>query len=264
MGTRARKLLAATAAITMVLGAGGAAGAQDPDAGSIAEVATEDGRFTTLLTALDLAGLSEMFTDCDGGPYTVLAPTDDAFTATLEALQLEATDLIADQELLTSVLTYHVIDGAVASDAVAGLDGSSATTLNGEDIDIAVDGDSISIGSGNPTAANVVAADVQACNGIIHAIDAVLVPPTVASGLGLGQEDGGDGAADDGAADDGAADDGAADDGAADDGAADDGGDDGELAVTGAGSDTLTVVALALVAGGVLVLATGRRLRTLR
>ncbi len=246
-----RKLVAAAVIVAMASGVAGAAtaAAQDPDAPSIAEVATADGRFTTLVTALELAGLAEMFSTCDGGEYTVLAPTDDAFTSTLEALGLEATDLAADTELLTSVLTYHVIEGAVASDAVVGLDGSSATTVNGEDISISVDGDTISIGSGNPTAANVVVADVQACNGIVHAIDSVLIPPTVAASLGVAQEE---------PTDEEPTDEEPTDEEPTDEEPTD------ELATTGAASDVLAVVAAALLAAGVLVVATSRRLRTLR
>lgn len=202
------------------------AAAQDADAPSIAEVAADDGRFTTLVAALGAAGLADTFSDCEGGPFTVLAPTDDAFTAALTALNLEVGDLIADADLLTSILTYHVIEGAVPSSAVLGLDGAFAPTLQGENVGVAVDGETISITNGNPTSANVVLPDVQACNGIIHAIDNVLLPPSVAGALGLGAEDDGD-----------------------------------ELAVTGTSSLLLTLIAGAMLAAGALAVYSSRRLR---
>jgi len=201
------------------------AAAQDPEAPSIAEVATEDGRFTTLVTALGAAGLADTFTDCDGGPFTVLAPTDDAFTAALAALNLEVGDLVADADLLTSILTYHVIEGAVESSAVLALDGAFAPSLQGENLGVAVSGDTISITNGNPTSANVILADVQACNGIIHAIDNVLLPPSVAAALGL------------------------------------DAADDEELAITGTSSGLLTLVAMAMLTAGAIAVYSSRRLR---
>jgi transforming growth factor-beta-induced protein len=160
--------------------------AQDAEAESIATVATEDGRFTTLVAALGIAGLTDTFADCESGTeYTVLAPTDDAFDTALAALGLDATALVADLDLVTSVLQHHVIEGAVASEQVSGLDGESVTMLSGEEVTVSVEDAVISVGSANPTAATVIVADVQACNGIIHAIDNVLIPPSAAETLGL-------------------------------------------------------------------------------
>lgn len=227
-------LLAAFAGVTA-----GPAGAQDEE--PIAAVAAADGRFTTLLAALDAAGLAETFSSCDEGPFTVLAPTDDAFAAALGDLELDPAALLADTELLTTILTYHVVEGAVDSTTVASLDGASAPTLQGEEVTVAVDGESISILSGAPTPANVVVADVAACNGIIHAIDYVLLPPSVADALGLG------GAEEDAAGEEEAA---------ADEEAA---GEEEELADTGVSSDLLAVIALAMLAGGAMVFLTSRR-----
>ena len=229
----------------------GTSAAQDPEAPSIAEVATDDGRFSTLVTALGAAGLADMFADCAGGPYTVLAPTDDAFTTALSALGVEAADLVADTELLTSILTYHVVEGAVPSEAVLSLDGQSAPTVQGEEITVAVSGDTISIVNGNPTPANVIVADVQACNGIIHAIDNVLLPPTVAEGLGLAA------AEEEAEADEEAE---AEEEAGAEEEATTTAADE-ELATTGVSSDLMAVVALALLAGGAMVVFAARRPR---
>lgn len=203
------------------------AAAQDAEAPSIAEVATDDGRFTTVVAALGAAGLTDTFADCDGGPYTVLAPTDDAFAAALTSLELEVGDLIADTDLLTSILTYHVIEGAIESSAVLALDGAFAPSLQGENLGVSVSDGSISITSGNPTSATVILADVQACNGIIHAIDNVLLPPSVADSLGL----------------------------------LDATADDEELAITGAHSRLLTLIAGVLLATGATAMYSSRRLR---
>ena len=253
MKTRTRTIFLAVALIAAMLGLSTAtAGAQDPDAPSIADVATEDGRFTTLLTGLQLTGLADMFGDCAGGPYTVLAPTDDAFTSSFEALGIDIASLVGDTELLASVLTYHVVEGAVDSTAVAGLDGGSAPTVQGEEIGVAVSGESISITSGNPTPANVIVADVPACNGIIHAIDAVLVPPTVAEALGIAAAEEEEAAAEE---EEAAAEEETV---AEEDAAAEE-----ELANTGLSSDALTVIAVAVLAAGALVFSTSRRLSSI-
>lgn len=139
--------------------------------GSIVDVAVEAGSFTTLVAAVQAAGLEE--TLATGGPYTVFAPTDEAFAAALEALDLTADELLADTETLTSILTYHVIDGEVPASTVVTLDGQSAETLNGASVDITVDGETVMVND-----ATVVAVDVAADNGIIHVIDTVLLPPS--------------------------------------------------------------------------------------
>jgi transforming growth factor-beta-induced protein len=102
----------------------------------------------------------------------VFAPTDEAFAAALDALGLTAEELLADTELLTSVLTYHVIPGEVLAETVLTLDGASVETVNGAFVTIGVDGEMVTVND-----ANVVAVDVAASNGVIHVIDAVLLPP---------------------------------------------------------------------------------------
>ena len=131
--------------------------------GNLIDVAREAGSFTTLLAAIEAAGLTETLQG--EGPFTVFAPTDEAFAA-LPAGTVEG--LLADTAALTSVLTYHVVAGKAVAADVVGLD--SVTTLQGGSLPVsAVDG--VKIGS-----ANVVTADVMASNGVIHVIDAVLVP----------------------------------------------------------------------------------------
>ncbi|MDX2138894.1 MAG: BMP family ABC transporter substrate-binding protein [Chloroflexota bacterium] len=143
--------------------------------GSIPEVVVaateaETPEFTTLLAAVTAADLGGALSDA--GPFTVFAPTDAAFAAALEALGVSAEDVLADTELLTSILTYHVVAGVAAtSEMVVGM--SSVTTLQGSDITIeVVDGGVVLNGS-----INVIAVDIPASNGVIHVIDGVLLPP---------------------------------------------------------------------------------------
>lgn len=139
--------------------------------GDIVTVATEAGDFTTLVAAVEAAGLVETLQG--DGPFTVFAPTDDAFAAALEDLGLTAEELLADTETLTSILTYHVIEGEVPAADVVGLDGEEVPTVNGATVTIGVDGDAVTVND-----ANVVATDVFATNGVIHVIDSVLLPPS--------------------------------------------------------------------------------------
>ena len=143
----------------------------EESAGSIVDVAVEAGSFTTLVAAIQAAGLED--TLATGGPFTVFAPTDAAFAAALDSLGLTADELLADTETLTSILTYHVIEGEVPAETVLTLDGQTATTLNGAAVEITVDGDTVMVDD-----ATVTAVDVAADNGIIHVIDSVLLPPS--------------------------------------------------------------------------------------
>ena len=140
------------------------------EAGTIVDVAVANGSFTTLVAAVQAAGLVETLSS--EGPFTVFAPTDDAFAAALDALGITADELLADTELLTSILTYHVLDGEVDAATAISLDGQSAATLNGAEIDVSVVDGNVMIND-----ATVIIPDVAASNGIIHAIDTVLLPP---------------------------------------------------------------------------------------
>jgi uncharacterized surface protein with fasciclin (FAS1) repeats len=151
------------------------------DMGSIVDVAVADGNFTTLIAAVEAAGLAETLSG--EGPFTVFAPTDDAFAA-LPQGTVEA--LLEDPEgALTDILLYHVVEGAVPASDVVSLD--SATTLLGENITIEVIGEDVVLNG----SAEVIITDIETNNGIIHVIDAVLLPPEeLASIAEIAVEDG--------------------------------------------------------------------------
>ncbi len=130
----------------------------------IVEVATTAGTFNTLLAAAKAAGLVDTLQG--DGPYTVFAPTDDAFAKLPEGA---IDNLLANPDKLKQVLLYHVVAGKVLASDVVGL--TSATTVEGSDISIAVKGDSVMINN-----AKVLKTDVMASNGVIHVIDTVIVP----------------------------------------------------------------------------------------
>ena len=142
----------------------------------IVETASADGRFETLVTAVGAAGLADALS-APNGPYTVFAPTDDAFAALPEGT---VGALLADIPTLTSILTYHVLGGVYDSTAVVGWDGGTTpATLNGATIEVDVHGNVVlNAGTANP--ATIIIVDVKTSNGIIHAIDAVLIPPAPA------------------------------------------------------------------------------------
>jgi len=137
----------------------------EPEPMTIVDVAVADGRFNTLATALTEAGLVETLQG--EGPFTVFAPTDDAF-AMLPEGTIEA--LLADIPALTEILLYHVVSGEVMAADVVEL--SSAETVGGMPLKISVEGDKVMING-----AQVIITDVQADNGVIHVIDSVLLPP---------------------------------------------------------------------------------------
>lgn len=133
---------------------------------NIVETAQDAGSFETLLTAAESAGLVETLTG--EGPYTVFAPTDEAFEAlpegTVDELLMEE-----NQDQLTSILTYHVVPGAVMSGDLE--DGMEAETVEGSSVTISIDGETVMVGD-----ATVTQSDIEASNGVIHVIDSVLMP----------------------------------------------------------------------------------------
>jgi len=151
-------------------------------ASSVLDLAVEAGQFSTLIAAIDAAGLNETL---EGeGPFTVLAPTDAAFDDAFAALGITAEELLANPAV-ADILTYHVLPQAADSQLVATLDGSTVDTVNGQAIAInAVDGEIVI----NETA-TVVSADLEADNGIVHVINAVLLPPDVVETLGVAASD---------------------------------------------------------------------------
>jgi transforming growth factor-beta-induced protein len=132
--------------------------------GTIVDVAIAADDFETLVAAIEAAGLAETLSG--PGPFTVFAPTDAAFAALPEGA-LE--DLLADPDALADVLTYHVVAGEFYAADVVELD--SAETVNGASVTIEVDGDTVMVDG-----AQVITTDIEASNGVIHVIDAVLLP----------------------------------------------------------------------------------------
>ncbi len=138
-----------------------------PEMMDIVDTAVADGRFTTLVTAVQAAGLVDALKG--EGPFTVFAPTDDAFAllpeGTVESL-LQAENV----EQLSSILLYHVVEGKVMAADVVNL--SSAGTLLGKDLAVKVDMGEVYINE-----SKVIITDIETSNGVIHVIDAVLLPP---------------------------------------------------------------------------------------
>ncbi len=136
------------------------------DQKDIVETAVAAGSFTTLAAALTAAGLVDTLQG--EGPFTVFAPTDEAF-ANLPAGTVDTLLLPENKDQLVAVLTYHVVGGEVTAADVVTLD--SATTVNGQDVEIAVMGEKVMINN-----ATVIQADIMTSNGVIHVIDTVLLP----------------------------------------------------------------------------------------
>ena len=134
----------------------------------IVDTAVADGRFTTLAAALQAAGLVETLKG--EGPFTVFAPTDDAFAA-LPAGTLDSLLLPENKQQLTDILLYHVVCGKVMAADVVNL--TSAPTVLGKDISIKVQDGKVYL---NDTV-QVIITDIETANGVIHVIDAVLLPP---------------------------------------------------------------------------------------
>jgi uncharacterized surface protein with fasciclin (FAS1) repeats len=131
---------------------------------NIVQTAREAGAFRTLLTAVDAAGLGDTLTD--GGPFTLFAPTDEAFAA----LPQEAlSGFLVDPSALARVLTYHVVPGRITSAQIT--QDSEQKTVEGGMLKIAVNG-GVTVNE-----ATVIQADVEAENGVIHVINKVLIPP---------------------------------------------------------------------------------------
>ena len=133
--------------------------------GNIVETAVAAGQFKTLTSLLQQTGLDK--TLAESGPYTVFAPTDEAFA---KVPQKTLDTLASNPDQLKAVLLYHVADGEVKAADVATM--SSVATLNGASLPIKVNESVVRVGG-----AKVIQADVMASNGVIHVIDGVLIPP---------------------------------------------------------------------------------------
>jgi uncharacterized surface protein with fasciclin (FAS1) repeats len=132
---------------------------------TIVGVAAGAGQFKTLVAAVKAAGLVKTLNG--KGPFTVFAPTDEAF-AKLPAGTVENLLKPENKEKLVAVLTYHVLPGKLMA---ADLTTTNAKTLNGKELAIKVDAGKVTVGG-----ANVIKTDIEASNGVIHVIDAVLIP----------------------------------------------------------------------------------------
>lgn len=138
----------------------------------IVAVAVASGQFNTLVAAVKAAGLVETLQG--EGPFTVFAPTDDAF-AKLPKGAVEA--LLADKEKLAAVLTYHVLPGKVMAADVLAMGGGSPATVNGAPVRIVIRDGNVYVDD-----AKVVTTDIQASNGVIHVIDKVIMPAPALAG----------------------------------------------------------------------------------
>ena len=147
-----------------------AAPTEEATSQTIVDIAAADGRFETLVTAVQAADLTETLNS--EGPFTVFAPTDDAFAALPEGT-LDTLLMPENKQQLTDILLYHVVPGNVMADDVTSMDGQMAdTALEGQQIGINVDMGSVYLNEN----VQVIVTDIQASNGVIHVIDAVLLP----------------------------------------------------------------------------------------
>jgi transforming growth factor-beta-induced protein len=138
---------------------------------NIVETVVEDGRFTTLVAAVQAAGLAETLSG--DGPFTVFAPTDDAFAA-LPAGTVESLLLPENKQQLSDILLYHVVAGNVMAADVVALDGQMVdTALEGKQIAIKTDMGNVYLNEN----VKVIITDIETSNGVIHVVDAVLLPP---------------------------------------------------------------------------------------
>ena len=159
-----RTRLSIVALLTLTLAAGTLMAAPAKSDETIVQIAAGNEDFSTLVAAVQAAGLAETLSG--EGPFTVFAPTNEAF-AKLPAGTVEA--LLQDKEKLTAILTYHVVAGKVMAADVVNL--TSATTVNGQDVEIKVWDGKVMIDG-----ATVTATDIEASNGFIHVIDTVILP----------------------------------------------------------------------------------------
>ena len=140
---------------------------EETTVGTIVDVASADASFSTLVAAVAAADLVETLSGT--GPFTVFAPTNDAFAA-LPAGVLDALLLPENKAVLAQILTYHVVSGMVMA---ADVTDSDVATVEGQTVKLSTT-DGVTVNG-----ATVVVADVMASNGVIHAIDAVILPPGV-------------------------------------------------------------------------------------
>jgi len=133
-------------------------------------VAEAEGDLGTFLAATEAAGIMEDFHG--EGPFTLFVPTDDAFSAYLDEAGMSQEEVFSGAEMLQAIVGYHVVTMMEDSEMVMGMDGQSLTTMSGAPLEVTVDGDTVMVGD-----ATILRYDIPASNGVIHVIDAVLLPP---------------------------------------------------------------------------------------
>ncbi len=159
-----KRLISVIALVAILMTSFAAVKAQGGD--TLVDVAVKNGSFKTLVAAVEAAGLVDTLKGA--GPFTVFAPTDEAF-AKVPPMVLEYLLMPENKELLAKILTYHVVPGKVLAADVATM--TSATTVEGSDVTIIAGEAGVKVNS-----ANVVITDVEASNGVIHVIDNVILP----------------------------------------------------------------------------------------
>ena len=174
-----RKLVVITAAVS-VFALAACGGDEEPATDRMDEAAPEtitqivqgNEEFSTLLQAVGSAGLAETLSG--DGPFTVFAPTDDAFAALPEGT-LQSLLEPDQQDQLAGILTYHVVPAEVPASEVTSGD---VETVNGANLTVSVEDGTVTLEDGQGNEALVTQTDIEASNGVIHVIDAVLLPPS--------------------------------------------------------------------------------------
>ncbi len=159
-------ILTAIASAAVLMAGSVFAGNYGKKKADIVDTAVANGNFTTLAAALEAGGLIDTLKS--DGPFTVFAPTDEAF-AKLPAGTVESLLLPENKDQLVEILTYHVVPGKVMASDVVGLD--SASTANGSDVAISVQDGNVFVND-----SRVVATDISTSNGVIHVVDSVILP----------------------------------------------------------------------------------------
>lgn len=166
MNLNARLITTGLVSLALTVSASAFAGGYAKKDKDIVDTAVAAGDFSTLAAALEAGGL--VGTLKGDGPYTVFAPTDEAF-AKLPAGTVESLLLPENKDQLVEILTYHVVPGKVEAAEVVTLE--SATTANGQNVTIRVEESIVYVND-----AKVIATDVEASNGVIHVVDTVILP----------------------------------------------------------------------------------------
>jgi len=168
-----KRLVAALAAVVLVAGCGGDDDDPAPSGpGNVVQVAQGDARFSILAEAVVAADLATTLSGT--GPYTVFAPTNDAFAALLTELGITKAQLLADKPLLTAVLQYHVLPARVFRSGVPA--GLPITPLAGGIFKVDAVGSDLVITDGRNRTSKILITDIPANNGVVHAIDKVILP----------------------------------------------------------------------------------------